>query len=136
MCLQPRRAVVGVDVETELGQPGKIRLGHSAAQRDDEAVVAQQSRRPQSCTVACAGSIAGHIGGDMPDTGRIKQVLQRDSAWAQVGLVVADPNVVERLRTDDGDLDGSLRDTELVQSPCRSERGPQPGEPGPENENA
>jgi hypothetical protein len=40
------------------------------------------------------------------------------------------------LRTDDGDLDGSLRDTELIQSPCRSERGPQPGEPGPENENA
>ena len=35
-----------------------------------------------------------------------------------------------------GDVDGSLRDTELIQSPCRSERGPQPGEPGPENENA
>ena len=71
----------------------------------------------------------------MTDTGRIEQVLQRDSACAQVGLVVADPNVVERLRTDDGDVDRAWRRTELVQSPGRTERGPQPGEPGPENEN-
>ena len=102
--LQLHRAVVGVDVVTELGQPGKVRLGHPAAQRQYQAVVAQ------GCAVGCAhrrsrSVDSGHVSGDMADTGRIEQVLQRDSARAEIGLVVADPNVVERLRTDDGDVD-------------------------------
>ena len=71
----------------------------------------------------------------MADTDRIEEVLQGDSARAEIGLVVTDPNIVERLRTDDGDVDGALRDSELVQPPSRAQRGPKPGEPGPENEN-
>ena len=71
----------------------------------------------------------------MADTGGIEQVLQRDSACTEIGLVVTDPNIVEWLRTDDGDVHRAWWAAELVQSPGRTERGPQPGEPGPQNEN-
>ena len=131
--LQLHRAVVGVDVVTELGEPGKVRLDHPAAHRQHQAVVAQ------GCAVGCAHRRSRsvdscHVRDDMADTDWIEQFLQRDSARAEVGLVVADPNIVEWLRTDDGDVDRSWRSAELVQPPGGAQRGPQPGEPGPENE--
>src|ERR1700682_4961478 len=61
--------------------------------------------------------------------------MQRNSARAEIGLVVTDPNIVEWLRTDDGDVDRAMRSPELVHPRGRAQRGPKPGEPRPENEN-
>ena len=133
MFLQSRRAVVGVDIEGELGQPGKIWLGHLAAHRQHEAVISV------GCAVRGADGRRrridlGDVGGDMPDARGIEQLPQRDSARAEVGFVVADPDVVEGLRTDDGDVDVALRSAELVEPSRGAECSPQSGEPGPQNE--
>src|SRR4051812_37324419 len=79
---------------------------------------------------------SNHVGGDVADARRIEQLLQRDSAWGEVGLVVADPDVVIRLRADDDDIDLALSCAQFVEPSGSAKRGPQTGEAGPENENA
>ena len=77
--LQPHRAVVGVDVVPELGKPRKIRLGHAAAHRQYEAVVAKGGAVGRAHRRS--GRVdSGDVGGDVADADRIEQVLQRDSA--------------------------------------------------------
>src|SRR4029077_1611505 len=55
----------------------------------------------------------------------IEHIAQRNAARRQVGLVVADPNVVVRLRADHGDGHVALRGAEFVESPGRTEGRPQ-----------
>ena len=63
--LQSHRAVVGVDVETELGQPGNVRLDHACCRAPARGGRSRGSRRQSVFTVAAAASIPGDVGGDM-----------------------------------------------------------------------
>src|SRR5438445_557937 len=67
-----------------------------------------------------------HGRGDVLDSGRVEHIAKRDAARRQVGLIVADPDVVVGLRTQHRDPD--VVDPEFVEPPRRTERRPQPGE--------
>jgi hypothetical protein len=122
MRVEAHRRVIGVDVESELGQPGDVGLDDVAAGRDHQTVVVDND-------IAGGHGVRGDVdtgdgGGDVADTHRIQQARQRNPAIAEVGLVVAHPDVVKRLRTQDGDLHRGRR-SQFIEPPCRAEGGPQ-----------
>jgi hypothetical protein len=121
--LQRRRAVVGVDVECELTQTGDVGFDDLAAQCDHETVVAVCSERGgHGVRYRVDG---GHVGGDVLNSRRVEHIAQRNAARRQVGLVVADPNVVVGLRAEHCDFHTAMRDAELVESPGRTQGRPQ-----------
>ena len=70
----------------------------------------------------------------MRDADRIEHAGERDATRAEVGLIVTDPDVMERLGAEHGDVDRARRHRELIKSPCGAQRSPQPGETGADND--
>ena len=120
--LQRHRTVVGVDVESELTETRDVGLDHLAAQRNDETVVGGCAKRRGHC--ARRRVDGRHVRGGVSDSSRLEHIPQRNAALGQVGLVVADPNVVIGLRADHSDLHVAVCDAEFVESPGRTERCP------------
>ncbi len=121
--LQGKGAVIGVDVETELPQPRYGGFEHVTARRQHQSVVAvcHTARRGDG---AGAGVDGGHLGGDVRNADRVEQVGERDAAGAQIGFVVANPDVVEGFGAQHGDVDRARRHGELVESPGGAECRP------------
>ncbi len=119
--------VIGVDVEAVLPQTRDGGLGDPAAGREHQAVVAVG---PAVGGHRVRDRVDGrHRGGDMADTGGVEHRRQRDAAGAQIGLVVAHPDVVIGDRTQHGDRDLTCGNGKLVEAARRAQRRPQPGEP-------
>ena len=67
----------------------------------------------------------------MRDADRIEHVGERDATRAEVGLIVADPDVMERLGAEHGDVDRARRHRELIKSPSGAQRSHNPAKPEP-----
>ena len=126
--------VIGVDVEAEVAQARDVGSGDPAARREHQTVVAVGQaiggdRVPRRVD-------RGHRGGDVADTDRVEHRRQRDSAVAQIRLVVAHPDVVKGAALNMAMVDPAGRYGKLVEPACRTERGPQSGEPGAQHQHA
>jgi hypothetical protein len=119
---------ISVDVETELGQAGNTGFDYLTAQRDHQPVIGLRGAAGHRDSMRIRVD-RGDRRDDVPDGDGVENVGQWDPGCGQVGLIVADPDVMKWLRADHRDVHGARRHAQLIESTGRAERGPQAGEP-------
>lgn len=131
--IQPAGGVVGVDVEPVPGEPRNVGPHEAAAERHNQAVIANGGAGAAMPYRRALGIDALHLSDLEFDTGRRQQRLERQPGRGEIGLVVAYADVVERHARHRDDLD-VLRQAELIPPSSRRNRRPESGKTRSQNE--
>ena len=136
--IEPRGAVVSIDIEGKFAEPGNVGADQPAAQGEDQPVIGDRSM----CGTHGIGDLpavevdADDLARHALDADRFEHLVERHPDAAQIGLVIPHADRVPLVAIDHGHLDRVPADTELVQGARRAGRAPQPGEPGAQDEDA
>ena len=136
---QPRGRVIGIDVETVLGQPRDRRPHKFAAEREDQPVVAKRQRPP----VAVAGDLAAARNRSRQPSPLTRSTPIGPSTSSsgtrtslRSALVIAHPDRVPRIAVDDRDRDLAPWRCSARQLADGADGGDQSGKPGSEHDDA
>ncbi|MGY3361422.1 hypothetical protein ACVWZK_008085 [Bradyrhizobium sp. GM0.4] len=120
-----------------LGNPGNVGTHHHfAAERQHQPVISQRlvaASRDQRNLAPCR--IDGFdLADPVTDADRIEQLRQRKRDLAEIGLVIADADVVVGIAIDDTDLDVTAGRADLLALACGTDGRPQTCKPGAEHD--
>ncbi len=138
MGIEPRGAVVSIDIEGKFAEPGNVGADEPAAEGEDQPVIGERS----TCGTCGVGDLPAievdtdDLARHALDADRFEHLVERHPDAAQIGLVIPHADRVPLVAIDHGHLDRFPADTELVQGARRAGRAPQPGEPGTQDEDA
>jgi hypothetical protein len=136
--IEPRGAVVSIDIEGVLAEAGDAGADEPAAQGEDQPVIGDRSM----CGTYGVGNLAAveidahDVARQLLDADRLQHLVERHPDAAQIAFVISHSDRVPLIAIDHGHPDRFLADTELVQRARRGDRAPQPGEPGTQDEDA
>jgi hypothetical protein len=134
--IEPRGAVVSVDIEGKFAEPGNVGAGEPTAQGEDQPVIGDRSKCGIHGDLPAVEVDADDLARHALDADRFEHLVERHPDAAQIGLVISHADRVPLVAIDYGHLDRVSADTEFVQSARSAGRAPQSGEPRTQDEDA